>query len=183
VPWPSLFGIQGTREKEADVTSRRAWFWRSLYRRTLFFWGPLAVAAWAIVHSLGWATLLQFLAYVVILPFFLLFNFVILFGPLVLVGVTQMRGFEPGDADWGVRLDDVRGQAEAKEEVREIVTLWQSGEVFERAGGKRERGLLFHGPPGTGRRCSRRRSRRASTRRSSSCPARASRRRSSAWTP
>jgi ATP-dependent Zn protease len=76
---------------------------------------------------------------------------VILFGPLMLVGITQMRGFEPGDADWGVRLDDVRGQAEAKEEVRKIVTLWQSGELFEKAGGKRERGLLFHGPPGTGK--------------------------------
>src|SRR5437870_1959923 len=48
-------------------------------------------------------------------------------------------------------LVDVRGQAEAKEEVRKVVTLWQSGEVFERAGGKRERGLLFHGPPGTGK--------------------------------
>src|SRR5205823_5409848 len=45
----------------------------------------------------------------------------------------------------------VRGQAEAKEEVRRIVTLWQSGEAFEKAGGKRERGLLFLGAPGTGK--------------------------------
>src|SRR5206468_11737871 len=86
-----------------------------------------------------------------ILPFFPLMNFVILFGPPMLDGITQMRGIEPGDADWGVRLGDIRGQAEAKEEVRKVVTLWQSGEVFERAGGKRERGLLFHGPPGTGK--------------------------------
>src|SRR5206468_3433110 len=62
-----------------------------------------------------------------------------------------IRGFEPGDADWGVKLDDVRGQAEAKEEVRRVVSLWQSGEAFERAGGKRERGLLFLGAPGTGK--------------------------------
>ncbi|HVS84879.1 MAG TPA: AAA family ATPase, partial [Gaiellaceae bacterium] len=67
------------------------------------------------------------------------------------MGISQMRGYQPGDADWGVRLNDVRGQAEAKEEVRRIVTLWQSGELFEKAGGKRERGLLFHGPPGTGK--------------------------------
>src|SRR6266581_3080684 len=152
VPWPSLFGIEDEREKEGDVVSRRrAWFWRTFYRRSLFFFGPLAAIIWAAVHFLGWATLLQFASYVVILPFFLLFNFVILFGPLMLVGITQMRGFEPGDADWGVRLGDIRGQAEAKEEVRKVVTLWQSGEVFERAGGKRERGLLFHGPPGTGK--------------------------------
>jgi ATP-dependent Zn protease len=35
--------------------------------------------------------------------------------------------------------------------VRRIVTLWQSGEAFEQAGGKRERGLLFLGAPGTGK--------------------------------
>src|ERR671928_18891 len=40
---------------------------------------------------------------------------------------------------------------ESQEEIRRIVTLWQSGEVFEKAGGKRERGLLFHGAPGTGK--------------------------------
>jgi ATP-dependent Zn protease len=45
----------------------------------------------------------------------------------------------------------VRGQADAKEEVRRVVSLWQSGEAFERAGGKRERGLLFLGAPGTGK--------------------------------
>src|SRR4029078_1548245 len=82
---------------------------------------------------------------------FFLINFAILFGPLMMIGVSQIRGFEPGDADWGVKLDDVRGQAEAKEEVRRVVNLWQSGEAFEQAGGKRERGLLFLGAPGTGK--------------------------------
>jgi len=152
VPWPSLFGVEDERQKAGDVVSRRrAWFWRSFYRRAIFFFAPLVAICWTAVHFLGWAALLQFAGYIIILPFFLLFNFVILFGPLMLVGITQMRGFEPGDADWGVRLGDIRGQAEAKEEVRKVVTLWQSGEVFERAGGKRERGLLFHGPPGTGK--------------------------------
>ena len=72
-------------------------------------------------------------------------------GPLLFMGISQIRGFEPGDADWGVKLDDVRGQAEAKEEVRRVVNLWQSGEAFEKAGGRRERGLLFLGAPGTGK--------------------------------
>ena len=87
----------------------------------------------------------------VMLPLFLVFNFVILFGPLLMMNLSQIRGFEPGDAEWGVRLEDVRGQAEAKEEVRRVVALWQSGERFEQAGGKRERGLLFLGAPGTGK--------------------------------
>ena len=79
------------------------------------------------------------------------FNFLIFMGPLLLMGISQIRGYEPGDAEWGVKLDHVRGQAEAKEEIRRVVTLWQSGEVFEGAGGKRERGLLFLGAPGTGK--------------------------------
>ena len=78
-------------------------------------------------------------------------NFMIFMGPLVLMGISQIRGFEPGDAEWGVKLDDVRGQKEAKEEIRRIVSLWQSGEHFEAAGGKRERGVLFLGAPGTGK--------------------------------
>jgi ATP-dependent Zn protease len=78
-------------------------------------------------------------------------NFVIFLGPLMAMGIGQIQSFEPGDATWGVKLDDVRGQAEPKEEIRRVVTLWQSGERFEKAGGKRERGLLFLGAPGTGK--------------------------------
>jgi cell division protease FtsH len=78
-------------------------------------------------------------------------NLVILFGPLFFFSIQQIKGYEPGDADWGVKLGDVRGQAEAKEEIRRVVSLWQSGEEFEKAGGKRERGVLFLGPPGTGK--------------------------------
>ena len=97
-------------------------------------------------------------------------------------GVSQIRSYEPGDADWGVNLDDVRGQAEAKEEVRRVVTLWQSGEAFEQAGGKRERGLLMLGAPAPARRCSPRRSPPGSTARSCRSRGRGSPGCSSAWT-
>jgi len=78
-------------------------------------------------------------------------NTLILFGPLLMANLRQVRGYEPGDANWGVKMEDVRGQAEPKEEVARVVRLWQSGEEFELAGGKRERGLLFLGAPGTGK--------------------------------
>ena len=91
------------------------------------------------------------LSQLLILPIFFLVNFRIIFGPMLAMGVSQIRGFQPGDAEWGVKLEHVRGQAEAKEEIRRIVSLWQSGERFEKAGGKRERGLLFLGAPGTGK--------------------------------
>ena len=110
-------------------------------------------------------------------------NFLIFMGPLLMMGISQIRGYEPGDAEWGVKLDHVRGQAEAKEEIRRVVTLWQSGEVFESAGRQaRARPALpwrardRQDDDGEGDRD------RASTRRSSRSPARASRRPSSAST-
>ncbi|MDX6376832.1 MAG: cell division protease FtsH, partial [Gaiellaceae bacterium] len=55
-----------------------------------------------------------------VVQLFLLFviNFVIFLGPLMAMGIGQIQSFEPGDATWGVKLDDVRGQAEPKEEIR-----------------------------------------------------------------
>jgi ATP-dependent Zn protease len=174
IPWPSLFGTDDQRLRDEDVTNRRrAWFWNGkwklvklfvflvfatvFYRALVHGWGaanPLDAATsilglpGKVIHS---PMVKNYLPLAALLPFYFIFNFAILMGPMLLMGISQIRGFEPGDADWGVRLHDVRGQKEAKEEVRRIVTLWQSGEVFEAAGGKRERGLLFLGAPGTGK--------------------------------
>jgi cell division protease FtsH len=165
IPWPTLFGAEAHLTEEDVVNRRRAWFWRKRYAAAIFFGafgGSIyAFFFWILPDVLGvhinWhspttiAILLQLIFTMASLPLLLFANFLILFGPLMMMGVSQMRGYEPGDANWGVKLDDVRGQAEAKEDVRKIVTLWQSGETFEKAGGKRERGLIFHGPPGTGK--------------------------------
>ena len=148
IPRPSLFGLESTQLREEDVVARRrVWFWR--------FWVKAAIWITIIVLPfylfLDAALLVQILPLLVMLPIFLIFNFVILFGPLLMMNLSQIQAFEPGDAEWGVKLADVRGQVEAKEEVRRVVSIWQSGEAFERAGGKRERGLLFLGAPGTGK--------------------------------
>src|SRR3954471_20776794 len=170
LPWPSLFGTEDQRLRDEDVVNRRrASFWGfawrliraflilvllvTLYRSLVYGWSDPWHVAKSIFH---WIVTLPtrlraYLPFMAILPFYFIFNFVILMGPMLLMGISQIRGFEPGDADWGVKLDDVRGQKEAKEEVRRIVSLWQSGEHFEQAGGKRERGLLFLGAPGTGK--------------------------------
>ena len=66
-------------------------------------------------------------------PLLFLANLLILFGPLVFLGIKQMKGYEPGYTDGGVRLDDVRGQAEPKEDVTSVISLWQSGEEFRKA--------------------------------------------------
>jgi ATP-dependent Zn protease len=170
MPWPSLYGTDDATLKEEDVIARRrVSFWRFWLKLAVFIfvlltviwvfrllvpggstsWVESTTALWDTI--VAWVTGQQLIGLLFTMPIFLLFNVVIFLGPLLLIGVTQMRGFEPGDADWGVRLQDVRGQEEAKEEVSRVVALWQSGEAFEQAGGKRERGLLFLGAPGTGK--------------------------------
>src|ERR1051325_10309631 len=169
LPWPSLFGTDDARLQDEDVVNRRrAWFWRYWYRIawllaifvTLIWilhllrgqggtWWGSAAGSWDWVDQHARNAQLQ--SYFFTLPLLFLTNFLIFMGPMLMMGSSQIRGFEPGDAEWGVKLEHVRGQAEAKEEVRRIVSLWQSGEAFERAGGKRERGLLFLGAPGTGK--------------------------------
>src|SRR6202012_3453766 len=103
------------------------------------------VSVWgSIFHGAGHVFSSPGLWIQIVFVFFLFIaNFAILMGPMLLMNLAQMRAFEPGDAEWGVKLDDVRGQAEAKEEITRVVSLWQSGEEFEKAGGKRERGVLF----------------------------------------
>jgi ATP-dependent Zn protease len=172
IPWPSLFGTEDSRLREEDIVNRRrSWTWRFYLRTTIFvggfftliflyklFTAPAGknVTWWGTTgHAFTKASHLfhsgAFWIQIVVVGFLFLANFLIFMGPMMLMGISQIRGYEPGDAEWGVRLDHVRGQAEAKEEVRRIVTLWQSGEAFEKAGGKRERGLLFLGAPGTGK--------------------------------
>ncbi len=164
IPWPSLFGADSQQLRDEDVIGRRrAWYWRKKARLAIVV-GTVVTVVWLIRGGTWLGTfgdmltgLLEafsnpaVLTQVVFVTFLFIANFAILMGPMLLMGISQIRGFEPGDAQWGVKLEDVRGQVEAKEEVRRVVTLWQSGEAFERAGGKRERGLLFLGAPGTGK--------------------------------
>jgi ATP-dependent Zn protease len=165
---PSLFGADSVELRAEDVVNRRrSSFWRTVWKWTWRFF-VLVTLIWLVLvffgHDLSWGDVFHkfthifsalgntaFLGQFIVLPLFFLFNFLIFFGPMMAMGISQVRGYQPGDAEWGVKLDDVRGQAEAKEEIRRIVALWQSGERFERAGGKRERGLLFLGAPGTGK--------------------------------
>jgi ATP-dependent Zn protease len=170
IPRASLYGAERPLLEEDVVARRRLWYWRTKWRRWTWILGSGFVALLVInrIHdaasgpaSLGdtihmlTSTLpllvVNFLPYLFLFPMLFLFNFLILFGPLVFFGIKQMKAYEPGDADWGVRLDDVRGQAEPKEDVERVIALWQSGEDFRAAGGKPERGLLFIGAPGTGK--------------------------------
>src|SRR3954454_8930840 len=170
IPAPTLYGAENELKDEDVVSRRRLYYWRRKFRLVWRLFVLLAICVGiAMIYngftggdssvsggldSIGVLFAALGPAMAVQLPFiFILFfaNFLILFGPLLLLGAGQIKGYEPGDADWGVKLADVRGQAEAKEEITRVVSLWQSGEAFEKAGGKRERGVLFLGAPGTGK--------------------------------
>jgi cell division protease FtsH len=170
IPSPTLYGADQRLAEEDVIAKRRLWYWRTKYRRITYFLTFLAMVV-AVMFFIQWlsgdpislsnafsdlgdwiAALAPMLLVLGLqLPLLFFINLLILFGPLLFFGIQQIKGYEPGDADWGVKLEDVRGQAEAKQEVGRIISLWQSGEEFEASGGKRERGLLFLGAPGTGK--------------------------------
>jgi ATP-dependent Zn protease len=171
IPSPSLYGAEEGLKEEDIVARRRYWYWRTKFRRVPLYVLALVLLllvcqvlfSFAGIHA-GFLhpfaglrqifppdTLPQLGLIFFQLPLLFFINFAIFFGPFLFFAVRQIRGYEPGDASWGVKIDDVRGQAEAKEEITRVITLWQSGEEFEKAGGKRERGLLFLGAPGTGK--------------------------------
>ncbi len=171
IPSPSLYGADPSLRQDDLVARRRYWFWRGWLRRIpviilvllallalcqlLFAFAGVSAPFFSPFEGLRQIfppdSLPQLALIFVQLPLLFFVNFAIFFGPFLFFAVRQIRGYEPGDASWGVKIDDVRGQAEAKEEITRVITLWQSGEDFEKAGGKRERGLLFLGAPGTGK--------------------------------
>src|SRR4029077_9755603 len=94
------------------------------------------------------ATVIPTLAYLLVI---MIANFMIFFGMFFIYGRIGRTDVDPGEANYEVRIDDVRGQKSAVEEMRRILRLMEQGRNYVRAGGKRERGVLMVGPPGTGK--------------------------------
>jgi cell division protease FtsH len=174
IPWPSLFGAEKSWLKEDTGLRRRIAFWRFMWRFSIGYLTLFGVFPYVMdvlrgdhanfVDSIVWgihrvSTVTSFwngmdAANRAQLLFILMINLLIgaiFIVPMVLMAVRQMKSYEPGDASWGVEIDHVRGQADVKEEVRKIIELWQASDQFKESGGKPERGLLFIGPPGTGK--------------------------------
>src|SRR3954453_14099963 len=128
---PSLFGVESEALREADIVARRrVSFWRMVWRLVRFV-VVVVTLLWLVLvffgHGLSWVETAQGLWHrlgalfdpsslgtLITLPLFFLFNFLIFMGPMLLMGISQIRGYQPGDAEWVVKLEHVRGQAEAK---------------------------------------------------------------------
>src|SRR5258706_5552448 len=139
------------------VETNRAIFWRRalflaaipiLYFASAYYLGGLAPqdALDALPQAIvaGLTNLLYVL-------FLLAANFALFLGPFYIYTRIGKTMINPDDANFGVNMDDVRGQRGAVIEMRRILRLIEHGRLYVKAGGKRERGVLMVGPPGTGK--------------------------------
>ena len=149
-------GPEGSVE-ERTIETNRAIFWRRVFwvvvLFALYFGG--AFMFFGLTPGDAIVALPAFLAAVLPQLFYVLalmvVNFMIFFGAFFIYGRIGRTYIDPGEANWGVKIEDVRGQKSAVEEMRRILRLMEQGRNYVRAGGKRERGVLMVGPPGTGK--------------------------------
>jgi len=144
-------------QSERTIETNRAMFWRRIvwlaglivvyFGVAFFFFGLLPGDAIVALPTFLAAVLPQ-LFYVLAL---MVVNFLIFFGAFFIYGRIGRTYVDPGEANYDVRIEDVRGQRSAVDEMRRILTLMEQGRNYVRAGGKRERGVLMVGPPGTGK--------------------------------
>jgi cell division protease FtsH len=154
--------IRETLPAEPDVLARtvetnRSIFWRRLlwlsvvpvlfFGSMSIFFGLEPIDALTVLPSLIQALFTQ----VIIVLFLMLTNVLLIFGPFYIFSRIGKTMLLPDDARFGVNIEDVRGQKAAVGEMRRILKLIEHGRLYVKAGGKRERGVLMVGPPGTGK--------------------------------
>jgi len=142
---------------ERTVETNRAIFWkRSLYVAavpTLYFAGAYYLFGLAPQDALDAlpGAIVAGLTNLLYILFLLGANFVLFLGPFYILTRIGKVMMSPDDANFGVKIEDVRGQKSAVTEMRRILKLIEHGRLYVKAGGKRERGVLMVGPPGTGK--------------------------------
>jgi cell division protease FtsH len=142
---------------QRTVETNRAIFWKralwltvvpGLYFAVMYLiFGSTPLDALAVLPTLA-QSIFTNLLYVL---FLIVAQFMIFFLPIYIYTRIGKTMINPDDANFGVSIEDVRGQKPAVEEMRRILRLIEHGRLYVKAGGKRERGVLMVGPPGTGK--------------------------------
>jgi len=139
------------------VETNRAIFWRrALYLAAvpvLYFAGAYFLFGLAPSDALDALpqAIIAGLTNLLYVLFLLAANFTLFLGPFYIYTRIGKTMINPDDANFGVNIEDVRGQKGAVTEMRRILRLIEHGRLYVKAGGKRERGVLMVGPPGTGK--------------------------------
>jgi ATP-dependent Zn protease len=140
---------------QADVTRLRERNRQRRVQRSLALFGPLAVWLWVRELTgdpvaLGWPKLSGGIA--MMLPQILLVGMfaLVLLVPLLTAGKSPHVRFRPSEIE--ISFADVKGSAVVLEEVTRTLNLFLGFKTFrETMGGTPRRGVLFEGPPGTGK--------------------------------
>jgi ATP-dependent Zn protease len=147
---------------ESDTMKRTVETNRAIFWRRALFLGAIPTVYFAVMYYVfnllpdealaALPALLQQVFTQLVYLFFLLgANFLLFFGPFYIYTRIGKTMINHDDANFGVKIEDVRGQKAAVKEMRRILDLIEHGRMFVKAGGKRERGVLMVGPPGTGK--------------------------------
>src|SRR5205807_6452593 len=140
---------------QADVARLRERNRQRRMQRSLAFFGPLAVWLWwrqltGDPVGIGWPHLPAGVA--LMLPQIILVGFfgIVLLVPLAMAGKSPHVRFRPSEIEIG--FADVKGMDVVLEEVVRTLNLFLGFKTFrESMGGTPRRGILFEGPPGTGK--------------------------------
>jgi ATP-dependent Zn protease len=142
---------------ERTIETNRALFWRRMLwiAFIIFLYFAGAAMLFGLSPADAIVALPAFLGAVIPQLFYVLalmvVNFMLFFGAFIIYGRMGRNYVDPGEANYDVKIEDVRGQKSAVDEMRRILTLMEQGRNYIKAGGKRERGVLMVGPPGTGK--------------------------------
>jgi cell division protease FtsH len=143
-------GFEWERERTAVDRRKSPRARISRFFRSIWVW---AVIIGIIVVALYDPTAMRVLTQVLSLVFFIAAFAAIFIGQFALLfwflSRSRMYTIMPGAE--GVSFEDYRGQPEVLEQAKQVVVLLRGVKAFEEAGGEPLNGLLFEGPPGTGK--------------------------------
>ncbi|HKC18207.1 MAG TPA: hypothetical protein VKE27_01115, partial [Candidatus Dormibacteraeota bacterium] len=121
---------------ERTVETNRALFWRRILwiAALIFLYFAVAALLFGLSPADAIVALPSFLAVVLPQLFYVLalmvVNFLIFFGMFFIYGRMGRQYVDPGEANYDVKIEDVRGQSSAVSEMRRILTLMEQGRNY-----------------------------------------------------